>query len=156
VAIADGAFRDFSFEQLAASVNYDARGATFDLRLDQSAGVSLEAGGTAPPAMLRAGAPNPADAWPLDVRAQSSAIDLGVVQGFTRAGTEASGTLALDLRVTGTPQAPQLDGELTVSGGAFSLPATGTSYTELDAAVRFDGSSARIERFQVLDADKDA
>ncbi len=155
-AVVGGAFRDFSFEQLAASVHYDARGATFDLRLDQSAAASLEASGTAPPAMLRAGAPQPADAWPLDVRAHSNAIELGVVQGFTPAVTDAAGTLALDLRVTGTPQAPRLDGDLTVSGGAFSLPAMGTSYTGLDAAVRFEGSRARIERFQVLDDDKDA
>ncbi|HEX7085274.1 MAG TPA: translocation/assembly module TamB domain-containing protein [Vicinamibacterales bacterium] len=155
-SVVDGAFRDFTFDQLTGSVHYDARGATFDLRLDQSAGVSLEAGGTAPPAMLRAGASRSPDAWPLDVRAHSTAIDLGVVQGLTPAVTDAAGTLALDLRVTGTPQAPQLNGDLTISGGAFSLPATGASYKGLDAAVRFEGSSARIERFQVLDDGEDA
>lgn len=154
--IVQGAFRDFTFDRLAASANYDARGAKFDLRLEQSPGVSLEAAGTAPPTMLRTGGTSRTDALPLDVRARSAAIDLGVIQGLTPAVTDAAGTLALDLRVTGTADAPQLDGELTVSGGAFSLPATGTSYTGLDASVRFDGSTARIERFQLLDDDQDA
>jgi autotransporter translocation and assembly factor TamB len=155
MTVTDGAFRDFEYERLTADIDYDARGAAFDLRLDQSPGARVVAQGTAPPSLFPADAAPPPGAYPLDVRARSNPIDLGIVQGFTPVITDATGTLALDLRVTGTPGAPRFDGELRVADGGFALAATGTRYAALDAAVRFDGTSARVERFRVVDGDED-
>ena len=155
IAVTDGAFRDFEYERLSADIDYDARGAAFDLRLDQSPEAWIVAQGTAPPSLFRSEASPPPGAYPLDLRARSNPIDLGIVQGVTPAVTDATGTLSLDVRVTGTPESPQLDGELLVTNGGFAVAATGTRYAALDAAVRFEGTAARVERFRVVDGDED-
>ncbi len=152
VSVDNGAFRDFRFERLTTTLAYDAQGARLDLRLQQSPEAWLTAQGTVPVAELRAGAEPVAGGYPLDVRVQSSPISLGLIQGFTPAVQNATGTLTADVRVTGAVRAPRLDGELAITQGGFTLVPTETTYQKLEALVRLAGNRIDIERFQVLDS----
>ena len=57
----------------------------------------------------------------LDVRIQSSRIDLGIVQGFTNQVTNVTGTLQADVRVTGSGEDPHLQGYVDVQNGGFAV-----------------------------------
>ena len=152
VSVDEGFFRDFRFEQLDTTVAYDRRGATLDLRLQQSPDVWLTAQGTVPAAAPGAQAQAPAQEHPLDVRVQSSPISLGLLQGFTTAVKDATGTLTADVRVTGAVQAPRLDGQVAIAQGGFTLVPTEATYQQLEGLVRLAGDRITIERFQVLDS----
>ena len=61
-SIDNGAFRNFRFQALNATVDYDTRGAQVDLQLRQNEAASLSVRGSVPVAELR-GQPAPRDAY---------------------------------------------------------------------------------------------
>lgn len=157
VAIAAGAFRDFTFQAFTSTVHYTSQGIELDARLQQTGQHWLTVKGFAPTSLFRAEETaraehvegTPADR--VDLRVESSAIDLGVVQGFTTQVTRVLGTLQADFHVTGSPRDPHLDGTIAIRNGAFSLPAAGTSYTGLDTTIELRRNKVVIPRFDVLD-----
>ena len=85
---------------------------TLNATLTQSPGVELTAVGSVPtvgPA-LHAGGRARGERSQIDLRVQSSRINLGIVQSFTTAVTKVAGTVQADVRVTGTAQDPQHGG----------------------------------------------
>ncbi len=148
--IDNGAFRNFRFQALNATVDYDTRGALVDLQLRQNEAASLSVRGSVPVAELR-GQPAPRDAYPLDVRVESSPIELGLVQGVTTALRDVTGTFSGKVHVTGSVHAPRLDGELSVQNGAFMVDPLETAYNQLNAHVVFAGDQVRIDRMRLLD-----
>ena len=66
---------------------------------------------------------------PIDLRVDSTPIDVGLVQGFTTALTNVTGTLEAHVHVTGSAADPLPDGTITVQNAAFLLEPNGVTYT---------------------------
>jgi hypothetical protein len=156
LVIANGTFRDFTFDSFTSKVNYTAAGVKVDARLQQNAQQWLTAKGFTTLSLFK---PSPAGGQHIeptagdrvDLQVQSSVIDLGVVQGFTTQVTNVRGSLEANVRVTGSGRDPHLDGTVAIRNGAFSLPAGGTSYTGLDTTIRLTTDKVIIPGFQILD-----
>ncbi|MBP1635929.1 MAG: putative protein involved in outer rane biosis, partial [Acidobacteria bacterium] len=154
-SVDNGAFRAFRYQSLAGTAGFAGRQLSLDARLQQAPQTWLVARGTVPAALFQAAAPGrPALAGasdPVDFTVQSSSIDLGLVQGFTTAVEKVSGTVRADVRITGTADAPALDGFVEVAQGALTVPASGVAYSQLDGRVALRGDRAVIERLSVTD-----
>jgi len=156
VAIENGAFRQFKYQSLTADGTFSGNRIGIDARLVQGPGVELTAKGTVPLSALR---PVPsggahvsvAASENIDLRVQSTPIDLAIVQGFTSAVTNVTGTVQADVTVSGSGADPHFTGYVDLQNGSFAVP---------DARTRFSGMTTRIElqqdrivipRFQILD-----
>ncbi|MBI2220845.1 MAG: translocation/assembly module TamB domain-containing protein [Acidobacteria bacterium] len=160
IAIANGAFRGFTFDSLTSRVTYTSTGMTVDARLQQNAQQWLTVKGVAPMSLFRAEPTTRAEhvaatsADRVDLRVESSVVDLGVVQGFTAQVTNVAGTIQANVRVTGSGHDPHPAGTIAIRNGAFSLPVGGTSYTGLDTTLQLSTDKVVVPRFQVLDDHK--
>ncbi|WP_428374398.1 translocation/assembly module TamB domain-containing protein [Lichenicoccus sp.] len=106
-------------------------------RLDAGRQIALALDGTAP--VSAAGA--------LGLRARGN-IDLAVANAVLGAeGRQAGGELALDLGVSGTVQAPRLDGTIRLDHGQIQDFAQGVRLTDIAALIAARGQSISIERF---------
>jgi autotransporter translocation and assembly factor TamB len=81
----------------------------------------------------------------------SSPMNLGVVQGFTNAITDVSGTFQAHLNVGGTAADPQPTGELTLNDGAFSVGAVGVRYTNIAGKIDVQPDRVHIDAITLLD-----
>jgi translocation and assembly module TamB len=152
--LSQGAFRDFTFEGLAGTVNYAEQGVDMDVRLQQTPTAWITAKGHAPLTLFRATPPDVeahGGGGAVDIQVASSQIDLGIIQGFTSYVTNVTGTLQADLRVTGTGYDPHVEGAVDVRGGAFAIPDLGTSYTGLDTRIGLEPDVVNIQEFKILD-----
>jgi len=162
-ALTQGAFRQFKFESLGGKVEYAQPGVTLDVKLQQNPNAWLTAKGFAPISALR---PTPAEmahqhhepaaGEAIDIRVESSPIDLGLIQGFTSYVTNVMGTLQANFKVTGSGYDPHLDGAIEVHNGAFALPDLGTSYTGLDTRIDLKPDAVTITEMRILDNHGDA
>src|SRR3954470_9648994 len=122
-----GRFGRGTLISLAGPVDYQARGITLDARLDQSPMNWLEAKGYVPVAAFKspsalanrnhAAAPKE-DSF--DLHVNSTAIDLGLVQGLTPALTNVSGTAQATIDITGAASDPHPNGVVVVENAAFT------------------------------------
>jgi hypothetical protein len=157
VQIANGGFQQFKYESLSVNGNYTADAITLDARVTQSPGVTLTAVGTLPITALKPNPPGTAvhvaaqgkDA--IDLRIQSSKINLGIVQAFTNQVTNVKGTMEADVRVTGSGEDPHLGGYLTIDSGAFAVVPASVSFTGLTTRIDFKPDTIRISQFQIKD-----
>jgi autotransporter translocation and assembly factor TamB len=155
--LSQGAFQTFKFESLAGKVNYEPRGLTLDVKLQQTAANWLTAKGFAPMSLFQATPPEisghqtPAPGPAIDIQVASSAIDLGVIQGFTSYVSNVTGTLQANFTVTGSGNDPHLDGAIDLKGGAFTVPDLGTSYTGLDTRIELQPEVVRVTDMRVVD-----
>ena len=154
LTLSPGAFRQFTFEALTGDVAYSPKGLNVDVRLQQNAQAWLTAKGFAPPTLFRGtrkderGLP----AEPVDLRLETSQIDLGIIQGFTQYVTKVAGTLQANIHVTGTGFDPQANGFVDVKGGTFAVPDLGTSYSGLDTRIDLNPQGIEIRQFKILDS----
>ena len=157
IQVNNGGFQQFKYQSLAVTANYTSDVIKLDAKLDQSPGVSLTARGTLPMSALR---PNPpgtpahvaaSGADSIDLRIQSSKIDLGLVQAFTNQVTNVNGTLQADVRVTGSGKDPHLDGYVAIDNGAFGIVPAGVSFTGLTTRIDFQPDVIKISQFQIKD-----
>ena len=157
VAVEKGTFRTFTFDSLTAKLDYTRTGVTVDARLQQNAAQWLTAKGFAPMTLFRLEAPGPAEhvdataSDRIDLRVESSPIDLGVIQGVTSLVTDVRGSLQANVHITGSGRDPHLEGAVTVSGGAFKVPAGGVSYTGFDTRIDLHPDKAIISGFELRD-----
>ncbi|MDQ3068988.1 MAG: translocation/assembly module TamB domain-containing protein [Acidobacteriota bacterium] len=150
--LVNGAVRGYKFELLEGSVDYGTRALVLDLRLQQNAAEFLTAKGTVPLSALRRGQEGHVEAAEqIDLRVQSSPMQLSIVQAFTPWVTEVRGLADIDVTVKGTMDDPHFVGALGVKGGAFSVPDLGTSYTGLDTQVSFENDRVVIKSFTLAD-----
>jgi autotransporter translocation and assembly factor TamB len=145
--VADGGVEGVPFSLAAAIARYEAHQVTLDARLDHAPGAQLRATGTIPIGAMAAGG--------LDVTISGGPVDLGLIQAFTTEVDHVRGIATVDLRLTGSTQAPAVDGSLVLSGGAFDVRSTGAQYQDLDAELQFAGSRLSLAQFQIADADGD-
>ena len=156
-----GHFRAFTFDSLTAKLDYTRTGVRLDARLQQNATQWLTAKGFAPMTLFRLEAPGPAEhvdateSDRIDLRVESSPIDLGVIQGVTSLVTDVRGSLQANVHVTGSGRDPHLEGAVTVRGGAFKVPAGGVSYTGFDTRIDLQPDKAIISGFELRDDNGD-
>ncbi|HEU4629709.1 MAG TPA: translocation/assembly module TamB domain-containing protein [Gemmatimonadaceae bacterium] len=83
---------------------------------------------------------------PIDGDIRSERVDLSVLEGFTTAVRDASGTFTLNLDLDGTLRRPALQGALQVTDGTLTLPQAGITLRRVGADVAFLGDSVAIRR----------
>jgi autotransporter translocation and assembly factor TamB len=145
--VRDGTVQSVAYESLTAKARVENRRAVIDATLTQAPGVSIAAAGTIP-----MGLDGSADAG-LDVRIRGGPVPLGLAQAFTSEIAKVTGSSTIDLRVTGTPRAPEVHGTVSITGGGFLVSATGVQYQMLEARLRFEGPTLAVERFELSDPD---
>jgi autotransporter translocation and assembly factor TamB len=155
--INQGRFRQFGYDTLGGTVDCRRKGLTLDATLQQNPHAWVTAKGFVPTALFTAlgtaaGHEEPAtDADRVDVRIDSSPIDLGIMQGFTTALTNVKGVAQANLHVTGSAADPHPDGVITVQNGSFRVEPTGVVYTGLDASIMLQSDRLHIDEIRVLD-----
>jgi autotransporter translocation and assembly factor TamB len=154
VEVTGGGFQTYTYQSLVADVDYAGNRITLDATLQQAPGVAITARGTLPTSAFEKGADEhvagtPEDA--IDLRLQTAALNLGVIQGFTTALSAVGGTLDADVRVTGSGRDPHLEGFVEIRDGAFAVPRFGTSYSGLDTRIDLEPDVVRVRRFEILD-----
>jgi autotransporter translocation and assembly factor TamB len=155
VEVRGGGFKTYKYESLVADVDYTGKRLELDATLQQSPTESITAKGTVPMTLFQASkgeghiAGSPDDQ--IDLQVKSTALNLGVVQGFTDYVTNVTGTLQADVRVTGSGHDPHLDGFVDIKGGAFGVPLGGVSYSGLDTRIELDPDKVRLQKFTILD-----
>ena len=155
VEIVNGSFRNYKYQSFTADVDYAGTRVTLDATLQQSPTEAITAKGSVPTSLFKASPTGghveatPADA--IDVHVKSTALNLGVVQGFTNQIQDVSGTLEADVRVTGSGQDPHLQGFVDIKNGAFGVPLGGVSYTGLNTRIELQPELVRLQKFSILD-----
>ena len=120
--VTKGGFRQFHYDSLNATVDYAGAGVTLDAKLQQNPTAWITAKGYVPTAAfalsaaLRTVASRSGRRRPIASICTSTAapIDLGVVQGFTTALTNVTGTVQAKIDVTGAADDPHPTGQITV------------------------------------------
>ena len=119
-SIDNGAFRNFRFQALNATVDYETRGAQGGpAAASERSRVAERAGHSARGRAARSA--RTARCVSARRTVESSPIELGLVQGLTTALRDVTGTFSGNVHVTGSVRAPRLDGELSVQNGAFMV-----------------------------------
>jgi autotransporter translocation and assembly factor TamB len=152
-----GGFRQFRYDTFTGTLDYHGKGVTLDATLQENPQAWVTAKGYVPTALFTApaaaaGREEPvADADRVDVRIDSSPIDLGIVQGFTTALTGVKGIAQASIHVTGSAADPHPDGTITVKNASFKAEPTGVVYSDLDASIALQGDRLHIDEIRVLD-----
>ena len=158
VEVRNGGFKTYKYESLVANVDYSGTRVGIDATLQQSAAESITAKGTAPMSLFRrspGGGHVAATAGDeVDLQIKSTALNLGVVQGFTNQVTNVTGTLQADVHVSGSGADPHVKGFIDIKGGAFGVPAGGVSYSGLDTRIELEPDLVRLQKFSILDEHK--
>jgi autotransporter translocation and assembly factor TamB len=155
VEIHNGAFQSYKYESLVADVGYSGRRTTVDATLTQTPTERITVKGSAPLSLFQRS--KTAEHIPategdaVDLHIQSTALGLGIVQGFTTQLANVTGTIEADVRITGSGEDPHLQGHIDLRDGAFGLPLGGTSYTGLNTRIELTPDAMSIQRFQIRD-----
>jgi translocation and assembly module TamB len=155
-----GSFRQFQYDSFAGTVQYLDSGMTVDATLQQNPTTSISAKGYVPTAIFkpvspeaRAAAHNapiaPEDR--VDLHIESTPMDLGFVQGFTSQLTNVAGTLQAKIDIAGSASDPHPTGFVTIQKGAFTVPATGVPYRDLNGRIDFEEGRVHVGAISVLD-----
>ncbi len=154
VQVTGGGFQGYKYDSLTADVGYSGKRIELDTTLQQSPGIAITAKGTVPTTIFERGAGTHVPGTPedsIDLRIATPSLNLGIVQGFTTAVTNVAGTLAADVRVTGSGRDPHVQGFVDIRDGAFAVPRFGTSYSGLDTRIDLEPDLVRVRRFEMLD-----
>jgi translocation and assembly module TamB len=87
----------------------------------------------------------------MDLKVTSTPVSLGLAQAFTTELSAIQGTGVFDLQVTGTFDAPVVNGSMNVDGVGFSVASTGVDYRNGVARLRFADNRLQIDQFSLTD-----
>ena len=87
----------------------------------------------------------------VNLQIESSPIQLGLIQGFTTALTNVTGTLQANVQVTGSAGDPHPGGSIAVSDAGFTVGASGVNYSGGSGRIEFQGDRVHIDQFRLLD-----
>lgn len=151
-----GGFRQFRYETFNATADLREKGIDLEATLQQNATSSITAKGYVPMALFRGdisyvhtASPDPADR--IDLHVESTPIDLGVVQGFTTALTDVTGTVRATIDIGGSAGDPHPSGVIDIENGAFRVAPTGVTYTGVSGRVDLLSDRLHIDEIKVLD-----
>ena len=154
VEVVNGAFQSYKYQSLTADLDYTGDRIGVDATLQQSPTEAITAKGSVPMTLFKPGTGEHVDESAkdtVDLHVKSTALNLGIVQGFTTQVTDVSGTLEADVHVTGSGQDPHLQGFVDIKGGAFGVPAGGVSYSGLNTRIDLEPDKVRLQKFAILD-----
>jgi translocation and assembly module TamB len=155
VEIHDGGFQTYKYESLIADIDYVGRRVTIDGTLQQSATEAVTVKGTTPLSLFSSSTTGDhvaaATGDEVDLHVTSTALGLGVVQGFTDVVANVTGTMEADVRVTGSGQDPHVVGHIDIRNGAFGVPLGGVSYSGLNTRIDLSPDKVSLRSFQLLD-----
>jgi uncharacterized protein involved in outer membrane biogenesis len=158
VEVINGTFRNYKYESFTANLDYTGTRVGVDATLRQSATESITAKGFVATSLFKASASGAhvaeSEADRIDLRVTSTALGLGMVQGFTDQITNVTGTLEADVHVLGSGEDPHVQGFVEIKGGGFGLPVGGTSYTGLNTRIELEPDKVRVQKFTILDDHK--
>ena len=158
--IANGGFRQFRYAAFGGTVRYRGRGMTVDTKLEQSPATFITAKGYVPTALFTAAsssereAAHAAEADPadrLDLKVESTPIDLGLIQGFTTELTNVTGTMQANIAVTGSAADPHASGLITFQKGAFTVRSTGVAYNTVEGKIELQPDRIHVGAISALD-----
>jgi autotransporter translocation and assembly factor TamB len=155
VEVRNGTFQTYKYESLIGDINYTGRRAQIDATLTQSPTEKITAKGSVPLSLFTKGTGGhtpPAAGEEVDLHITSTAINLGLIQGFTDLVTNVTGTLQADVRVTGSGDDPHLKGFIDIRNGSFGVPMAGGTYTGLDTRIELTEDVVKLQEFRILDA----
>ena len=93
LSVNGGSFRQFTYESLTGRVTYARDTLGLDVRLQENPRAFIRATGSVPAAFFSArAAAGPQGSAPVDLRLESSAIDLGIIQRFYRLRNSGQGS----------------------------------------------------------------
>ncbi len=150
-AVSPGSFRQFKYQSAAGKVNYAHERIDLDVRLQENPQAWVEANGTLPIAIFSSSPTGAAGGQPVNLRVQSSLLDLGLIQGFTTAVDRVTGTAQAKLAVTGTAATPATNGSIDIHGGAFKVVPTNVSYRDLNAHIVVEPDRVSVQRTSLSD-----
>ena len=154
VEVANGGFQSYKYQSLTADLDYTGDRLGVDAVLQQSPTEAITAKGSMPMTLFKPGTGEHVDESAqdtVDLRIKSTAMNLGIVQGFTTQVTEVAGTLEADVHVTGSGQDPHLQGFVDIKNGAFTVPVGGVSYGGLNTRIDLEPDKVRLQKFAILD-----
>ncbi|MBS1820205.1 MAG: translocation/assembly module TamB domain-containing protein [Acidobacteria bacterium] len=168
-AVNQGGFRQFKYDALNGTVAYEPAGITLDTRLQQNAAQWITAKGYLPATLFSSSAGDGAaernatghvepktPAERVDLTIDSSPLDLGLVQGFTTAAKDVTGTVEAHVRVTGSAQDPHPEGSIRIANGGATIEPTGVTYTNMAGAIDLQPDRVHIDQITVLDNHQNA
>jgi hypothetical protein len=91
---------------------------------------------------------------PIEIRATADSAELSLIEAFTPSIRSTTGTMSLDLGVTGTWEAPRLEGFFAVNEGRTTIPVLGVRYGPIQGRAAFVGDSMVIEDRITLASDE--
>ena len=155
VEVRNGGFKTYKYESLVANLDYSATRVGIDAKLQQSPTEFVTAKGSMPTSLFErsteTGHVAASEGDKIDLQIKSTPLNLGLVQGFTDQVTNVTGTLEVDVRVTGSGQDPHLGGFVDIKNGAFGVPVGGVSYRGLDTRIELEPDRVRLQRFTLHD-----
>jgi autotransporter translocation and assembly factor TamB len=148
-----GGFRQFRYDSLKGSADYSGKGVTVDAELQENPTASLRVKGYVPATAWGSGAASDlsGDENRFALRVDSTPIDLGIVQGFTKALTNVTGTAQANLEITGAGNDPRPNGEIVFTNGAFTVEPTGVPYRKLNGRIELQEDRIHIAQLVLLD-----
>ena len=155
--VTQGGFRQFRYEDFSGTVNYGGKGVTVDAKLQQDASAWLTAKGYVPLALFKGpgnAATHGTELAPEDsvnLQIESNPIQLGLIQGFTTALTNVTGTLQADMKITGSADDPHPGGSITVRDAGFTVGASGVNYSGGSGRIDFQGDRVHIDGIRLVD-----
>lgn len=134
---------------LQAKVDYADRRLAADLALWRTGDQVLEAEARLPIDLGLRGVKRRRLNGPISVRARADSLDLALLAALTPAVTRVAGRLALDVRVAGTWDDPQLAGAVEVRRGALSLPGLGVRFGSIHGRAELGGDSVLVPELRL-------
>jgi translocation and assembly module TamB len=152
--VANGGFQNYKYQSLTADLDYNPDRIGVDAVLQQSPTEAVTAKGSVPMTLFKPGTGEHVEESAkdtVDLRIKSTAMNLGILQGFTTQVTGVSGTLEADVHVTGSGQDPHMQGFVDIKNGTFSVPVGGVSYSGLNTRIDLEADKVRLQKFAILD-----
>ncbi len=157
--VASGISGDLSFEADVAAKHLSYKGDTIgdiDLHLTSSApgiysviaGISGYGNRVSLEGFYRQDTETPL----MDVELSLARLELSTLEAITSDDiTELQGDVSGNLRVSGNPGNPEIDGRIDFASVGFRIPFLSTSYTIVEESIVFDGNRIGFDNFTLLD-----
>lgn len=148
-ALAGAQFGDVRLARVTLGGNYAEQRLQAELALSRGDSVLLRADGELPVDLAFAPRARRLLDLPLRGNIRSERVDLSLLEAFTTAVRDASGSFQANLDIGGTFDEPRLSGGLQVANGALALPNLGSiRLRDVQADIAFLGDSLHIRRMQ--------
>lgn len=144
----DGAVGGVRLKEASGTAGYRNNRAAVDLRLVQSHGREAVANGQFPLDLSSSGPGDLFPPGPVDLSLKSAGVDLNFLPHVFPAVQDAQGTLAVDLKVKGTPKRLLKSGWLTLRHGKARIVPLNTDFDQAEADLKFDGNRIVLDRFE--------